>query len=188
MDIRFESLGLRRGQNSAKEISEAYARASALKKPTPPGKPPRLLSAKRSRHNIGRFDLYAEKEKNEKIVRPPLPHVPSKDIVTMKVGQGLSIDSRLRDDDTWQFHTSWFRDGSTVWRWVSQVLLFNAVEKTVGYTKNDMYVAQMEYFIQCVQDKTISTSSFGTGRMALNIAFNVKKSVVSSEFIKRRSL
>ena len=64
MDIRFESLGLRRGQNSAKEISEAYARASALKKPTPPGKPPRLLSAKRSRHNIGRFDLYAEKEKN----------------------------------------------------------------------------------------------------------------------------
>lgn len=144
MDIRFESLGLRRGQNSAKEISEAYARASALKKPTPPGKPPRLLSAKRSRHNIGRFDLYAEKEKNEKIVRPPLPHVPSKDIVTMKVGQGLSIDSRLRDDDTWQFHTSWFRDGSTVWRWVSQVLLFNAVEKTVGYTKNDKRVGSEE--------------------------------------------
>jgi len=57
-----------------------------------------------------------------------------------------------------------------------------------GYTKNDMYMAQMEYFIQCVQDKTISTSSFGTGRTALNIALNVKKSVVSNEFIKRRSI
>jgi len=58
----------------------------------------------------------------------------------------------------------------------------------LGYTKNDMYIAQMEYFIQCVQDKTISTSSFGAGKTALNIALNVKKSVVSNEFIKRRSI
>jgi len=55
----------------------------------------------------------------------------------------------------------------------------------LGYTKNDMYIAQMEYFIQCVQDKTISTSSFGEGKTALNIALNLKKSAVSNEFIKR---
>ena len=50
------------------------------------------------------------------------------------------------------------------------------------YTQNDMYLAQMEYFISCIEYNTCSESDISAGKKALNLALNIKKSASSSQF------
>ena len=118
MQVRFESLGLRRGQNSVEEIKEAFARSGPPKKAPPQEKPPRLLSTQRA--------IVHYRVKDENTAEGGLtPHPPGSVV-------GFSIDSHLSEDDTWQFHTSWFRDGSLVWRWVAQVALLRAARAAIA--------------------------------------------------------
>jgi len=63
------------------------------------------------------------------------------------------------------------------------------VSKTIqyphGYIKNDMYVAQMEYFCSCIQGNNQSISGFKEGMSALKIAQNIKQSISTQQFVKR---
>ena len=138
--IRFESLHLRRGQNSVDEITEAFARARALQRKSIPDRPPRLhIGLRASPHrssstsrvidNVSHHGTFsrANRTTDDAVDDAVLtPHPPNGG------GVGISVDSRLSEDDTWQFHTSWFRDGSRVWRWVAQVALLRAARAAIS--------------------------------------------------------
>ena len=53
-----------------------------------------------------------------------------------------------------------------------------------GYSHNDMYMEQMNYFLQCITSGTMSDGGLVSGRQALRLALQIRESSYKNEFRK----
>jgi predicted dehydrogenase len=83
--------------------------------------------------------------------------------------------------------------GSIEWDHIKQHVEISDIESGIikkyphpnGYCKQDMYLTQMKYFIECLTFRKHSTSGLESAACALQLALDIKRSSDSHVFVKR---